>query len=113
MTPQDFDALVERAIATIPARFRKLLTNVVILVEPEPPQPDLLGLHEVHPPFPERITIYQGPHERMARNPEALFRLVQETVIHEIGHAIGMDELRVQRMERTRRKRLRKRSPLQ
>ena len=113
MSPAEFDQLVEEALATIPPRFRKLLSNVVIVVEREPPHPELLGLHESNPPLPDKITIYQGPHERSARNRDELFRLVQETVIHEIGHYFGMDELRVQRMERARRRRLRKRRPLQ
>lgn len=113
MSQADFDRLVEQAVATIPARFRKKMTNVVIVVEPEPPHPELLGLHESNPPFPDKITIYQGPHERATRTPSGLFRLVQETVLHEVGHFFGMDELRVQRMERARRKRIRKRSPLQ
>ena len=113
MSPGEFDELVEKALATIPARFRKLLSNVVIVVEREPANPELLGLHESNPPLPDKITIYQGPPERSARNRDELFRLVQETVIHEIGHYFGMDELRVQRMERARRKRLRKRRPLQ
>lgn len=109
MLSKDFDRLVEEAIATIPVRFRRKLKNVVIAVEPEPPDPDLLGLHESTPPFPDRITIYQGPHERMARNRIELFQLVQETVIHEVGHYFGMDEARVLRMERARKRRLRNR----
>jgi predicted Zn-dependent protease with MMP-like domain len=113
MSPAEFDQLVEEAIATIPARFRKLLKNVVIIVKREPPYPELLGLHESNPPFPDKITIFQGPHERSARTRDGIFQLIQETVIHEIGHYLGMDELRVQRMERARRRRAQKRRPLQ
>jgi len=56
--------------------------------------------------MPDRITIYQGPHERMAANPEELRQLVEETVWHEVAHYFGMDERQVLRMERARRRRM-------
>jgi predicted Zn-dependent protease with MMP-like domain len=109
MTPGEFDAIVERALRRIPARFRRRMDNVSIIVEPEPPRPGLLGLYQGRPlparsvsdPFamPDTITIYQGPHERMARSAAALKQLVQETVWHEIAHYFGMDEVQVQRAE--------------
>jgi predicted Zn-dependent protease with MMP-like domain len=108
----DFDALVERALKKIPARFRKRLKNIVIVVELEPPRPGLLGLYEGRPmtvrsfsdgfSMPDQITIYQGPHERMSRNLAELERLVGETVWHEIAHYFGMDEVQVRRAERRR-----------
>jgi len=124
MLPADeFDRIVEDALRLIPPRFRRRMQNIAIVVETEPPRPDLLGLYQGRPlatrsvfdsfAMPDKITIYQGPPERSARNRDELFRLVQETVIHEIGHYFGMDELRVQRMERARRKKVRKRRPLQ
>ena len=112
MTSQDFDALVERALADIAPRFRKRLHNVVIVVEQEPPRPDLLGLYHGRPltdrsvydqfHLPDRITIYQGPHERMARGRQDLEQLVKETVWHEIAHYFGMNERQVLRAERRR-----------
>ncbi len=96
----------------IPARFRRRLENVAIVVEQEPPRPGLLGLYQGVPltnrsvgdPFrmPDRITIYQGPHERMSRNPIELEKNVADTVWHEIAHYFGMDERRVRRAERRR-----------
>lgn len=112
MSPADFDRLTEEAIATVPARYRKRLKNIVFVVEPEPPRRGLLGLYETHPPFPEKITIFQGPHERMTRSLPELFELVQETILHEIGHALGMNESEVLRMERARRARIRRRASL-
>ncbi len=113
MRPAEFDRLVERAMRVIPPRFRARLRNVVFLVEREPPQPGLLGLYEGRPlpergvsesfSMPDRITIYQGPHERMARSREDLERLVEETIWHEVAHYFGMDESRVRRAERRRR----------
>jgi predicted Zn-dependent protease with MMP-like domain len=113
----EFDRLVARALRRIPGKFRRLLENVVIVVEPEPKRPGLLGLYHGRPrtersvsegfTLPDQITIYQGPHERMASNPQHLEEIVAETVWHEIAHYFGMDEARVRRAER-RHERLRK-----
>lgn len=112
MRDRDFEQLVEKALAEVPARFRRRLRNVVFVVEDEPPRPGLLGLYQGRPmttrsvsqPIaePDRITIYQGPHERMARNASELRRAVAETVWHEVGHYFGMDERQVRAAERRR-----------
>jgi predicted Zn-dependent protease with MMP-like domain len=114
MSPAEFDALVEKALKVVPLRFRRRLHNVVFVVEPEPPRPGLLGLYHGRPliyrsvsesfTMPDRITIYQGPHERMARNPRHLLALVRETVWHEVAHYFGLDEREVRRAERNRRR---------
>jgi predicted Zn-dependent protease with MMP-like domain len=119
----DFEALVERALAKIPRRFRRRMKNVAMVVEREPspqqlararvrPGSTLLGLYEGRPltvrsvfdgfVMPDRITIFQGPHERMAVSREHLEKLVEDTVWHEVAHYFGMDELRVRTAERRR-----------
>lgn len=122
MSPDEFDRLVGAAYKRIPARFRRRLKNVALVVEAEPtraqlgrlgPGGTLLGLYEGRPltarsvfePFamPDRITVFQGPHERLARTPEHLARLVEETVWHEVAHYFGMDESQVRAAERRRR----------
>ena len=121
MRARDFDAVVEAAVAKIPPRFRSRMNNVVFVVEPEPPSRlrtrggELLGLYEGRPltgrsvaePFamPDRITIFQGPHERQARGPVHLRQLVEETVWHEVAHYFGMDERQVRSAERRRARR--------
>ena len=112
MTERQFDELVEDAMSTIPARFRRRLKNIAFVVEAEPPRPGLLGLYQGRPltgrsvnepwAMPDRITIYQGPHERMARGPEELRRMVADTVWHEVAHYFGMTEGQVRRWERRR-----------
>jgi len=129
MTPQEFDRLVESAYARIPGRFRKRLENVAMVVEPEPsprqlaeagvgPGGTLLGLYQGRPltarsvfesfSMPDRITIFQGPHERLARGEAHLRQMVEDTVWHEVAHYFGMDERRVRAAER--RRRIRRRS---
>jgi predicted Zn-dependent protease with MMP-like domain len=104
VSPQRFDAIVERAIEAVPARFRKRLKNVVFVVEDESRERNLLGVHETNPPFPDRIVIFQRPHERQSRTLAELERLVFETILHEIGHHFGMNEGEVLRMERRRKR---------
>src|SRR5438270_9668883 len=105
------------------------MRNVVVLVEREPspaqirklagsPGSTLLGLYEGRPltmrsvsesfVMPDRITIFQGPHERLAHSPEHLRDLVEQTIWHEVAHYFGMDERQVRTAE-NRRKQLRKR----
>jgi len=98
-----FAGLVEEALDQIPAEFRRRMTNVAIVIEPEPPRGlDLLGLHETGLPhgLPDRITIYEGPHRRSTRSLTALRQLVAETVFHEVGHYFGLNEREAQRLER-------------
>ena len=123
MTPNEFDRLVAAAYARIPGRFRRRLTNVAMVVAPEPsPQQlargrvprgsTLLGLYEGRPlttrsvfdsfALPDRIILFQGPHERLAQSPEHLARLVEDTVWHEVAHFFGVDETRVRAAERRR-----------
>jgi predicted Zn-dependent protease with MMP-like domain len=115
VTPSEFDRLVETAMKVIPPRFRRKLRNVAFIVEAEPPRPGLLGLYQGRPlprrsvsdsfAMPDRITIYQGPHERLARDRRDLLRLVRETIWHEVGHYFGMDERQVRQAERRRARR--------
>jgi len=123
LTAPDFDRLVTRACAKIPHRFRRRMANIAMIVEPEPSAADLrsahvrpggtlLGLYRGRPlttrsvfdgfVMPDQIVIFQGPHERLARSPEHLEKLVGDTVWHEVAHYFGMDEARVRRAERRR-----------
>jgi predicted Zn-dependent protease with MMP-like domain len=85
MRTADFDQIVEQAFHRIPVRFRRRMNNVAVIVEDEPSPlrlqrgnasyaSTLLGLYEGRPlayrsvwesfQLPDRITIFQGPHER-------------------------------------------------
>jgi predicted Zn-dependent protease with MMP-like domain len=115
-----FEHLVADALASIPRRFRDVLQNVAIVVEDEPsrellaemdiaPPGTLLGLYQGTPltarswdagnMLPDRILIFQGPHERSAANEAALADSIAETLIHEIGHYFGMSEEQIQDIE--------------
>src|SRR5690349_17520771 len=119
-----FDRLVADAWVRIPPRFRRRMKNIALLVADEPSREQLargrvprggtlLGLYEGRPlttrsvfePFamPDRITIFQGPHQRLARSPDHLAKMVEDTVWHEVAHYFGMDESRVRAAEKRRR----------
>ena len=123
MSQDEFDKLVQGAYGRIPSRFRGRLRNVAMLVEAEPspaqlaeagvgPGGTLLGLYQGRPltqrsvfesfAMPDRITIFQGPHERLARGEAHLKRMVEDTVWHEVAHYFGMDERQVRAAERKR-----------
>jgi len=112
MSPEEFDQIVDRAVSKIPRHFQRRLHNVAFVVESEGPNPNLLGLYHGHPltersvyqsfTMPDTITIYQRPHERLARDRQHLEKLVEDTVWHEVAHYFGMDERQVRRAERRR-----------
>ena len=112
LSAAEFDLIVEEALHRIPKRFRQKIENVAIVVEAEPRQSGLLGLYQGRPltersvydgfGMPDKITIYQGPHERLSRTREELQQMVADTVWHEIAHYFGMDEKRLRRAERKR-----------
>ena len=124
MGADEFDRLVAAAYGRIPSRFRRRMKNIAMVVEYEPSAEQLargrtprgstlLGLYEGRPltqrsvfesfAMPDRITIFQGPHERLAQSPEHLAKLVEDTVWHEVAHYFGMDEAQVRAAERRRR----------
>ena len=120
MKRADFERLVADALASIPRRFREAMRNIVIVVEGEP-SPGLLADMEIEPPdtllglyqgiplterrwdagnqLPDRILIFQGPHERAAEDEDDLADAVAETLIHEIGHYFGMSEEEIEEIE--------------
>ena len=123
MHPAEFNRLVSDAYDLIPDHFREHMQNIAIIVEPEPSANQLararvprggtlFGLYEGRPltvrsvfesfSMPDRITIFQGPHERAARSPEHLAKLVEDTVWHEVAHYFGMTESQVRSAERAR-----------
>jgi predicted Zn-dependent protease with MMP-like domain len=115
-----FEQLVAEALASIPRRFKKAMQNIAIAVEDEP-SPDLLHEMEIDPPdtllglyqgtpltergwaygntLPDRVLIFQGPHEREAEDEDDLVVAIGETLIHEIGHYFGLSEEEIEAIE--------------
>jgi hypothetical protein len=79
MTREEFEELVSEALDRIPPELTRLMDNVAVFVEDEPPpeDPELLGLYEGTPltergewyagALPDRISVYMGPTLRLRR----------------------------------------------
>jgi predicted Zn-dependent protease with MMP-like domain len=101
-----FEKLVAEALRAVPKRFRKEMRNIAIIVEDEP-SAELL--REMEPlterswrgeqRMPDRILIFQGPHERDSIDDDDLVVAITETLIHEIGHYFGMSEEEIEEIE--------------
>lgn len=48
--------------------------------------------------MPDRITIFQGPHTRIAHSEDGLRRRIATTVIHEVGHHFGISDDRLREL---------------
>src|SRR5205823_2108147 len=101
-----FEALVERALATIPPPFDRALEEVAIVIADEPTLGELRenGLYDGVPrtewgydqvPYPNKITLYRLPLEEDFPDPRELAEEVRETVIHELAHHLGIDDDRL------------------
>ena len=107
MTRGRFEELVAEALDEVPEELLGLMDNVVILVEDDPPdgEADLLGLYEGHAltergwryagVLPDRITIYRRPILRICDNEDDVVDEVAVTVVHEIAHHFGIDDVRL------------------
>lgn len=114
MPREKFEALVEKAISSLPAAFRKRLNNLSFLVETWPPRTEqhklVLGFYHGVPfphrgPFygnvtPDLIVIYQGPIEALCHSEKEVEEKVREVVLHEIGHYFGLSESDLIKIER-------------
>jgi len=113
LSREAFETLVDEAIDSLPDEVQRWLDNVVIVVADRPspeqqartglgPGSLLFGLYEGVPKtkrgvtygevVPDKILIFQGPIELVCRTPAQVRDQVRRTVLHEIGHHLGMDE---------------------
>jgi predicted Zn-dependent protease with MMP-like domain len=113
LSPGAFDEAVERALAEIPPVVRRYLANVPITVEElpsdedlrasDPPlSPSILGLFrgaaygekgsDPWSHLPSSIVLYQRNLERFARDRAELAEQIGVTLVHEVGHFLGLDE---------------------
>ena len=114
LSPEAFDAAVEDALAALPVPVRNYLSNVAIAVEDLPADEDLLGSDPPLSPsilgifrgaplgqkasmdpwshFPSSIVLYQRNLARFARDRRELIEQIGITLMHEVGHFLGLDE---------------------
>jgi predicted Zn-dependent protease with MMP-like domain len=104
MHPDEFDDVVERALALVPTRFQSALDDIAVCIEDRAPREmgRLYGLYQGVPrtrpesfgygQLPPRITIYREPLEHDFPDRQRLIGQICITVLHEIGHHLGMNE---------------------
>jgi predicted Zn-dependent protease with MMP-like domain len=120
MTRAEFERLVAEAVRLIPARFRREMKNLALVIESEP-SPQLLEEMEIEPPdslyglyqgtplpertwsygnaLPDRITLYQGPIEEDCEDEDEMRVVIGETLILEVGHYFGLSEEEIEEIE--------------
>lgn len=114
ISPEAFAQLVRQAIADLPPVYASLMESIAVVVEEEPSrdvledleldsEDDLLGLYQgqslLEDSFfasggtePAKISIYRGPILRQCESPEEVVQEVYDTVVHELGHHVGLDD---------------------
>ncbi len=110
-----FDAAIDAAIERLPAQFADQLGSVAIVVEDEPTTDQLavvharglFGLYQGVPrtrwgvdnvPIPSKITLFRGPLTRAYGDGERLVAAIADTLYHEIGHHLGIDDERLREL---------------
>ncbi len=121
MEREKFEKLAEEALTQIPKKFKKLISNLAVLVEEKAsreifektgstPLSSILGHYHGVPfkhrgPFygnipPDVIVIYQKPIESICSTEEEIKKKVREVVFHEIGHYFGLSEKELREIDR-------------
>ena len=122
MTRAAFEQLVAEAVKLIPAKFRREMKNLALVVEEEP-SAELLEEMEIEPPdslyglyqgtplterswdfanaLPDRITLFQRPIEEDCEDEDEIRIVIGETLIHEVGHYFGLSEEEIEAIEET------------
>src|SRR3990170_2146449 len=118
MRRSEFERLVLQALEELPDQFRDALHNIDIQVRWRPTPAELrragvrrgslFGLYVGIPltkrgrhysmTVPDTILVYQHTHERHCRNDDEIVEQVRQTVLHEVGHYLGIDEDRLQEL---------------
>lgn len=111
LTEAGFDAALARALHQLPMRLEPFLRGVPLTVEPWPPledllttrpplSPSILGVFRGRP-VGERgersIALFRHNLERSARDVEELVEQIAVTLLHEVGHLMGLDEAALRR----------------
>ncbi len=112
-----FEKLVDEAVLALPEKIKKAIDNVAFVVENEARRKKagemgikknevLIGLYEGIPKIkrddgyfgvlPDKITIFKKPiMELSGGSGEKLRKLVNETVWHEVGHHLGLNDAEI------------------
>jgi predicted Zn-dependent protease with MMP-like domain len=114
ITAEEFDQCIRKALAELPDPVQNAIKNTPVSVDPVPQEadllaskpplsPHLLGLYRgpslkektVFDPWtelPGEILLYQNNLQRQCQTREELVEQIRITVLHEVGHLLGLSE---------------------
>ncbi len=102
MKRSEFQRVIQRALEELPPQFQDALHNIDIHGG------SLFGLYTgVSLPrrsqgysmvLPDRIIIYQRTHEMHCATEEEMVEQARKTLLHEVGHYLGIDERRLREL---------------
>jgi predicted Zn-dependent protease with MMP-like domain len=106
MRRHQFEREVDRVIEALPQWVLDEVENLVVVVEetPSADQGDVLAVYEgvslaergdYWGSLPDRIVIFYRPHLEMGLTEEELKEEIRRTVLHELGHHLGIDDERL------------------
>jgi predicted Zn-dependent protease with MMP-like domain len=106
MRRHDFEREVDLVIESLPQWVLDEVDNLVVVVEDEPTeeQGEILGVYEgvslaeradYWGALPDRIVIFYRPHLAMGLSDDELRAEIRKTVLHELGHHLGIDDERL------------------
>lgn len=106
MRMRDFERIVDDALEELPDWVVERVDNLVVVVEEHPPSDlgDVLGVYEgialseredYFGVMPDRIVIFRQPHLAMGLAESELRAEIRKTVLHELGHHLGIDDERL------------------
>ena len=105
-----FEKTVRKVVSTLPAAVQSALDNVAIVIEDAPSSDSdvLFGLYEGIPVaergshytlvIPDRIILYRDALQGEFGDGAELERQIRVTLLHEIAHHLGLDEVEIDAM---------------
>ena len=113
LTSDEFDAAIREAVEQLPAEIRQHVTETLVTVKELPDEQDLREGAADQPLSPMTLGLFRGPSlrergasgdlpphillfhknlERIARTRDELVEQIRVTVLHEVGHLLGLSE---------------------
>lgn len=119
VSDQQFEELINAAMASLPGQHIKQIANVAILTQDDPTpeqrlqlklraDQSLYGLYEgiplsarqgQTPLMPDRITLFKNPLSAYVSTLAEFKEQIRHTLWHEIGHYYGLDHTRIHELE--------------
>jgi predicted Zn-dependent protease with MMP-like domain len=117
---EEFEDLVEEALATIPKKYLRYFKNLTVHVEDYPddevlefvglPKTELLGLFtgagfsspgffDTPSPLPDSIILYKKNIEAVSNTRDKLLYEIRTTLVHEVGHYFGLSDDELEQYE--------------